>query len=729
MAAVLSRDKKSEKGRKLGLRVKLLAWFLLMSILPAAFIVVVSYSKSRSAIVTQLNSTNLGYIEAVGHEIDAFISRKIDDITNLAKQGSFTALEGAVKDGVAAVYMLGAEGDILASFGAQVSGSVAGEPWFETVKSGKTYYGDYEMSAALGRPTMKVAVPMTLSDGAMVGAVMAEIDLEPIQAILDRVAETQKASGRSGYAFLINRNGIFLGHPQKERVLRDRLSEVGDRNLARVAEEMVSGKSGSGTYTFEGVRKVAVYTPLKGQGAYKGNGWSIALTAPEREVYGLVYEIRDLSLVALLIVVLISYLVAMFVSGGITKFLAVLQRAAASLSNGDLTVQIPAVKIGDEIEDLADAFRQMLLSLRSLVSDVKSSAAEVASTSKELSANADESARATNQIAETIQQVATGAQEQSASAVRGSQAVDTLVHSIQQVAQGAEDQTARLRETSAVVKRMQTSIEESGSVLKALGEKGHEAAQSAAKGASSVRDVLTSMERIDHSSKDVAARIGELSAHSREIGRIVEIISGIADQTNLLALNAAIEAARAGEHGRGFAVVADEVRKLAEQSAREARAIAELIDKITQATDKAVAAMSAGSSDVQAGGMVAKEAEKALLEILESTRATANYIEQLTQAFDVLKESGQSVEKAVAEVASIAEETAASAVEMTRHSGEVKKAIDEIAAVSEESAAASEEVSASTEEMAATIQQMSGSSKALAELAHRLRELVEKFKI
>lgn len=223
--------------------------------------------------------------------------------------------------------------------------------------------------------------------------------------------------------------------------------------------------------------------------------------------------------------------------------------------------------------------------------------------------------------------------------------------------------------------------------------------------------------------------IAQLGSHSREIGRIVEIISGIADQTNLLALNAAIEAARAGEHGRGFAVVADEVRKLAEQSTREARAIAELVEKTRQATDETVMAVDAGSADIQSGVKLAREAEKALAEILESATEATTYIGRLARMFAELKESGLRVGRAVADVVRVAEETAVSAEKMTQDSKEVKKTIDDLAALSEESAAASEEVSASSEQMAATIQRMSESSRCLAELAGRLRESVEKFTV
>lgn len=723
----------SPAGRRkvFGLRLRFMALLLAMSILPAAVITVISYQNSRTAMVTQANSVNLEYISSVGRKIDQYLSDKLAEVQSLADEGSFTAASQAVGDGIAAIYMLSPEGDILESFGVEASGSVAGEPWFEKVRSGGVYWGDFEMNKALGRPTMKIAAAprATLSEGAMFGPVLAEIDIAPVQAILDEAASFLRANGKTGFAFLVNRQGLLLGHPQKERVLRDRLGQIGGRDLARIAEDMTAGKKGAGVYTLDGVRQVVVYTPLQGLGDYKGNGWSIGLSVPEREVYGLVMRLRNLSILVILVIALISCAVSVLVSGGIAKPLVALRSAAGSLSRGDLTVEVPSVRTGDEVETLAEAFGVMLSGLRGLVRGVKSSAAEVASTSEALSTGAEESARTARQIAETIQQVATGAQEQSASAVRGRESLDRLIEAIEQVARGAEEQVRRLHEAVTVVEGMQRSLEESGTLVDALGSKGHKAAESAMKGESSLRGVLASIDRIDRSSRDVAAGIAQLSSHFKEIGRIVEVISGIADQTNLLALNAAIEAARAGEHGRGFAVVADEVRKLAEQSAREAKAIAELVEKTRQATDGAVTAMNAGSADIESGVKIAREAEKALAEILESATETTSYIERLARMFAELKESGLKVGRAVADVVRIAEETAVSAEKMTLDSKEVKKTIDDLAALSEESAAASEEVSASSEQMAATIQRMSESSRRLAELAERLRESVEKFTV
>lgn len=717
------------RGLSLNLRNKLVALFLALALVPSVTIALISYEISRQTLVDELNKTDLGYIESVANQIDMFIEGQMSRVKNVARQASLSAISGLVGGDIAAVYLLGADGSVMVSYGATYSGSFADEKWFPSVLEGQIYYGDAEISDVLGKPVIRLAAPMVLSDGTVTGAVVAEIELARIQAILDQVAKVQKAAGKSGYAFLVNRDGVLIGHPESERILRDNLKKLGGEGLAAVADNMTAGKSGSARYVFDGVAKIVNYVPLDGEGDYKGNGWSIGFAAPEHEIYAPVLRLRDYSMLAILVVVAGAVLIAFAVAQAFTRPISAIKAATDAVGTGDLTVTVPVVRTGDELESLAKAFNWMLSSLRGLVSDVKSSAVKVAATSDALVASTEESSRATRQIAETIQQIAAGAQDQSASASAGTKAVDRLVEVIGRVARGAEEQTERLREAAAVVDGMRRSLEESASALEELSAAGLVASKVAQGGKNAVASVVSNMDRIRQSTQEVAARIRELSEHSREIGKILEVIDGIAEQTNLLALNAAIEAARAGEHGRGFAVVADEVRKLAERSAKETKAIADLIEKIRQATDKAVSAMNSGIADVDAGSVIVQEAGKALEDILVSAQATARQVEKLTSAFESVKAAGASVEKAVAEVVGIAEETAASADDMAKDSSGVKKAIDEVAAVSEESAAAAEEVSASTEEMAAAIQEMSESARSLSELAGQLRAAVEKFNV
>ncbi|HHY76860.1 MAG TPA: HAMP domain-containing protein, partial [Firmicutes bacterium] len=421
---------------------------------------------------------------------------------------------------------------------------------------------------------------------------------------------------------------------------------------------------------------------------------------------------------------LMGLFIAKAISDPIQKLVAVAQKAA----HGDLTEEVHA-RSTDEIGILTRSFGDMMTSLRTLIGEVTNSAQQVASTSEELSASAEESAKAVQQISETVQQVASGAQEQSTSATNTASSVTQLTQAVNQVAKGAESQVHSIHGASELVASMRKSLDETLDVLQTVGSSVQGNAESATKGSDSVRDVVSSMERIRTATGNVAERIGELNDHSQEIGRILEVIDDIAEQTNLLALNAAIEAARAGEHGRGFAVVADEVRKLAERSSRETKAIADLIGRVKQATEKAVEAIDSGRKEVEAGSVIAREAGKALEDILASANQAQKLVGDLISSSRALKDASLNVEKAIAEVVSVAEENTAATEEMAASIEEMKKAIDNVAAVSEQSAAAVEEVSASTEEVNASIQEMSASAESLAEMAQKLQELVARFKV
>jgi methyl-accepting chemotaxis protein len=226
-----------------------------------------------------------------------------------------------------------------------------------------------------------------------------------------------------------------------------------------------------------------------------------------------------------------------------------------------------------------------------------------------------------------------------------------------------------------------------------------------------------------------AGKVRELGVLGQKIGAVVETIDDIAEQTNLLALNAAIEAARAGEHGKGFAVVADEVRKLAERSGRETKQIADLIAQVQTGTQEAVAAMDSGAATVELGSQKAAQAGAALEQILAAVQETVRQVGEIASSSQRMASGARSVTNAMHSISAVVEESSAATEEMAAQASAVTNAIQSIAAVSEEQSAATEEVSASTEQMSAQVEEMSAQAQELADTADQLKQLVSRFRL
>lgn len=421
----------------------------------------------------------------------------------------------------------------------------------------------------------------------------------------------------------------------------------------------------------------------------------------------------------------------------------------SAIAQGDLTCSITIrtqaldYRSSDEIGKLAEAFNQvidrlqqagisfadMLIDLRGLIDEVTESANSLSAASEQLAAAAHQAGAATAQIAASVQQVARGTARQTESITSTAAGIDQMSHAIDGVAQGAQKQASAVGKAAAITSEITTAIQQVAGNAQAGAKGAIEAAENARSGRLTVEETVHGMQTIREKVNDSAHKVQEMGQRSTKIGAILEVIDDLASQTNLLALNAAIEAARAGEHGKGFAVVADEVRKLAEKSAAATKEISSLIHSIQRTVAEAVAAMEVGTQEVENGVIRANRSGQALECILQAVEAANRQVDKIATAAQHIRASSDQLVTAVDAVSVVVEENTAATEEMAAGSNEVTQSIESIASVSQENSAAIEEVSANTEEMSAQVKEVTASAQSLAVMAQTLQQLVHRFKI
>jgi methyl-accepting chemotaxis protein len=327
--------------------------------------------------------------------------------------------------------------------------------------------------------------------------------------------------------------------------------------------------------------------------------------------------VRSISISALLIGVVLSTALGIFLTRGINRGVASLQQAANRLAAGDLTTRVGSSR-NDEIGSVAKSFDAMTDQFSGIVREVSQSSHKVGSTA--------------NRLSSISEQVVASSRVQSQEAAQAAASIEALNATFKDIAATAEQ------------------IEGTASEARAMAEQGNEVVATAVRGIQEVAQTVSESARM----------IADLGERSNQIGQILSVIKDIADQTNLLALNAAIEAARAGEQGRGFAVVADEVRKLAERTTHATSEISSMIGGIQSETGRAVAAMQKGSTQVAEGVTYANQAGDALKEINRSVAEAVNRIHEIASATRSHTARSEQITGQVEKIAALAESNSAS---------------------------------------------------------------------
>lgn len=401
-------------------------------------------------------------------------------------------------------------------------------------------------------------------------------------------------------------------------------------------------------------------------------GWKLAGTWLVDEVNQEAAPIYKKTLLIIAVALLAGAILVFVIVRSITSSLQALKGTARRIGWGDLSQRVH-IKNKDEFGEIAQIFNQMADSLRSVLVEVSESSDQLAASAKQLSASAEQTSKATEHIVGAVEQMAEGASEQ--------------VHTVEQSALIIQDVTG--------------NIEQIADKAQAVVSTTVKAAEISAEGRRAIQVADNQMTSMNGSVHRLAQVIIQLAETSQEIGQITEVITQIAQQTNLLSLNAAIEAARAGEHGRGFAVVVNEVKKLAEQSSNSADQMTSLIRAISDEIGKTLESMQTTTKEVSLG------------------------IEVVHTAGTLFSE----MERFVGEVRSQASDVWTAAQQISDGTSQVVQAIQGINQVAQSTAVSTEHVSSATEEQLASMEEISSSSEALTEMAGELQVLIDRFKL
>ncbi len=525
--------------------------------------------------------------------------------------------------------------------------------YYIPMNEGKPTWMDPYVNDNIGVEMISYVIPL-MKDGVEVGVVGMDIRFDIFS---EAVAEMKPHD--SSYGMLLNRNKQFLIHPSV-----DQLTDISERDKT-IAQKMDETPSDVLSLKVDKEPMIVSYSKL-------ANDQYLVLASSKKEVYASITEMKQIVLFVVLGAIVVSVIVAWLLSKQLTNPIQRLVDDMKKVQNGDLTVQTEIVN-NDEVGEIASNFNQMTTQLRDMARQIDTTAEQVQSASRDLSHTAEETAASSSEVTKSMEDIADGSTELAHFVQNGASITRQLSDEFDVVSHSIED-------IRATMEQMTNQQNDSTSVLEHL--------------------VATTNEN-EEATAHINEVIARLNGRMETIVSVIGTIQAIAEQTNLLALNAAIESARAGEVGQGFAVVANEIRTLADQSRESTEDIRQIIENIYADTSLTVDAMS---------------------------EVTTKTTEQ-TKAVDTVRASMLSLNESTSAVTTLVNTSIASIQQLNEEAGTLANEIESMSAISEEQAATSTQATSIMQSQREEIAKVNEATQRLHDLVNELQQMVQTFKL
>ena len=662
---------------KLKLKGKLMIMFFLSITVPLLILGVVSTRKTSESIneTTKENTNKL--VSIVAENIENDISAVGRDVSILSKNPSIINLAIGKGESSSDIYKFLKEVQMGNSLliesliitndkGQAISTNYSQQPNIDfsdseyvqyALKGNKSISNQILTSKITKNKIIAIAHPLKNSDK-VVGTVIALISFDELIR-----ATSNLEIGETGYGFMIDKDGLIIETPNIMKKFNENLGDSTDKDLILLVEKMKAGETGSGYYTYDGVKRFMGFTSV--------NGWSVAFTQAEDEIMQASQDIKLYTILFAFISLIVSMMAVYFISTkAMINPIKELEKLMDKAGMGDLTVK-SNIRTNDEIQALGESFNEMIKNQSEIIKSVRNNAGDLAASSEEISASTEEMSASTELVTENIKDIDGSLQNQNKMILETSD----LLMELSSLIKVAQDKANVTKDSSVST----MSVAKTGRIK--------------------VEETVLAINNINEATTETENALNSLEQLSRKIVGIISTINSISEQTNLLALNAAIEAARAGEHGRGFSVVAEEVRKLSEESSVGSKEISILVNSMVSEIKKAVETMNNGKEAVNKGVVVANDTDKAFIDIIKSVEQMANDIDQIV---NVTKDEVSNSENIV-------------------------NLLNSVSVTTNNTAKSSHEVASASEEQYLMISNITESSQATSTMAMKLNELVDKF--